>query len=220
MGLPRATTFADISSDPQVQARFASIYASVDDVDLWIGIISEDHHPGAMVGELAFRILKDQFERLRDGDRYWYQRALPRPLVQYVERQTLATIIRRNTFIGRELQDDVFHVPSTWKRKIVPAAAAASDRIVVSRPYPNPTRGTVSIGLTYSGEEPLRMEAMVFDVQGRRVKTLTEGSFASGTRRISWDRTDESGRLVASGIYFIQLRSGSFARTERLLVLE
>ncbi|HCT46797.1 MAG TPA: hypothetical protein DF699_16450, partial [Phycisphaerales bacterium] len=46
--------------------------------------------------------------RLRDGDRFWYESYLPQPMVQMVESQTLARIIKRNTEIGDELQDNVF----------------------------------------------------------------------------------------------------------------
>ena len=53
-------------------------------------------------------ILRDQFERLRDGDRFFYESYLPRDLVRLVERQSLARIIRRNTTIGRELGNQVF----------------------------------------------------------------------------------------------------------------
>jgi len=222
MGMPRAVTFADISSDPQVQARFASVYASVDDVDLWVGVISEDHHPGAVVGELAFRIISDQFRRLRDGDRFWYERVLPRPLVAYVERQTLATIIRRNTGIGRELQNDVFRAPKDRPREDEPLAAHTDGEaeVGVSRPYPNPTRGEVTIGLALRGDEPRAIEAAVFDVQGRKVRTLLSGRLAAGAHRVSWDRSDDAGRLVTRGIYFIRLRSGSFSTAERILVLD
>jgi len=226
MGMRRATTFADISSDPNVQAHFASVYASVDDVDLWIGLIAEDHHPGAVVGELAFRILKDQFERLRDGDRFWYENVLPRPLVNYVERQTLATIIRRNTGIGRELQDDVFHLRTAPRRALAAAtdqvggAGGAGTAFAVGEPSPNPARGAVSLGLALSGDASRSVEASVFDVQGRRVKTLLDERMPAGTLRITWDRTDDAGGLVAHGIYFIRLRSGSFIATRRVLVVE
>ena len=53
-----------------------------------------------MVGELVFTVLKNQFEALRDGDRYWYQRALPPAELAAVEGTRLADIIRRNTVIG------------------------------------------------------------------------------------------------------------------------
>jgi hypothetical protein len=108
--LSPAQWFADMSSDPEVQANLAAVYDSPDEVDLWVGGLAEDHLPGALVGETFARILGDQFERLRDGDRFWYEAYLPRFLVDIVERQTLAAIIRRNTTIGNELQDDVFRV--------------------------------------------------------------------------------------------------------------
>jgi len=87
-------------------------YATVDDIDFWMGAISEDHVNGGEVGELIFTVLKNQFTRLRDGDRFWYQTYLPPVWVQHLENQTLAMIIRRNTPIGHELQRDVFVVPT------------------------------------------------------------------------------------------------------------
>ena len=79
-------------------------------VDAWIGLLAEPHRPGAFVGETLYRILRDQFTRLRDGDRFWYRNHLPPEMVHLVEDQTLARVIRRNTDIGRELPDNVFLV--------------------------------------------------------------------------------------------------------------
>ncbi|MEO1083652.1 MAG: peroxidase family protein, partial [Acidobacteriota bacterium] len=56
------------------------------------------------------RIMKRQFEALRDGDRYWYERVLSGSDRERVERTQLSDIIRRNTAAGDEIQDDVFHV--------------------------------------------------------------------------------------------------------------
>jgi hypothetical protein len=64
-----------------------------------------------MVGETLSALLRHQFLRLRRGDRFWYERYLDSELRSLIERQTLAVIIRRNTEIGRELQDNVFLVP-------------------------------------------------------------------------------------------------------------
>ena len=110
MGQTKAQSFADISADPAVQARLAQTYASVDAVDAWIGLLSEDHAPGAGVGPTLRTLLADQFQRLRDGDRFWYEAYMPSMMVGFIEKQTLAEIIRRNTGIGAELPNDVFHV--------------------------------------------------------------------------------------------------------------
>jgi len=109
-GLRPARSFADVNPDPAVQANLADVYDSVDDIDLWVGGLAEPHRPGALVGETVGVILTEQFRRLRDGDRFWYQAYLPADMVDLVEAQTLARIIRRNTDIGRELPDNVWRV--------------------------------------------------------------------------------------------------------------
>ena len=60
---------------------------------------------------MCHRVLRRQFERLRDGDRFWYTRYLPEWLAYYVNYMTLARIIRANTPIGAEIQANVFRVP-------------------------------------------------------------------------------------------------------------
>ena len=109
-GLRPAQSFADVSSDPEIQDRLASIYNDVTQIDLWVGGLAEDRVPNALVGELFFTILKEQFEALRDGDRFWYERALTREEIREVRRSRLSDIIRRNTEIGYEIPRDVFHV--------------------------------------------------------------------------------------------------------------
>ncbi len=108
LGLPTVVDFSDITSDPEKQAKLSSVYATVDDIDLWTGGLSEDKVPNSLVGETFHTILKDQFERLRDGDRFWYQRQYYGRDIKYIKNITLAKIIRKNTKIGKEIQRNVF----------------------------------------------------------------------------------------------------------------
>ncbi|MDX1711258.1 MAG: peroxidase family protein, partial [Rhodovibrionaceae bacterium] len=110
LGLPPATSFDDITSDPDIRARLRTVYASVDEVDLWVGGLAEDDHAQSLFGETFFEIAKDQFERLRDGDRFWYERDLNAIELDEIRNTRLSDIIRRNTGIGDELPDDVFYV--------------------------------------------------------------------------------------------------------------
>ncbi len=110
-GLDPVTSFDDISSNPAVVQRLSETYDDVNDLDLWVAGLAEDKYPGAVVGETFFAVFKDQFEALRDGDRFWYESYLPRPLVRMVENQSLSRVIRRNTSIGFfEMPRDPFHV--------------------------------------------------------------------------------------------------------------
>jgi hypothetical protein len=106
-GLTPVTSFSQISSDPEVQQKLQSLYGSVDNIDLWVGLLSEDHVRGASVGQTAKTIIADQFQRLRDGDRFWYQRVFSGKTLSDLEQTTLADIIQRNTTI-KNLQDNVF----------------------------------------------------------------------------------------------------------------
>lgn len=71
-GLPRVTTVSDIASDPDVQNALTTLYGDVNRIDAWVGMLAEDHLPGASVGALATAAIIDQFTRLRDGDRFFY----------------------------------------------------------------------------------------------------------------------------------------------------
>jgi len=110
MGLSAFASFDEITSDATVAANLASVYDDVNDIDLWVGGLAEDHIADAMIGETKYTIIRDQFRRLRDGDRFFYRAYLPDSLVRYVDCMTLARIIRANTSIGDELGDDVFIV--------------------------------------------------------------------------------------------------------------
>ena len=106
-GLPRLTSFAEITPDISVQQSLQKAYGSVNAIDLWVGGLAEKHLPGSSLGATFTRIIVDQFTRLRDGDRYWYQNVLPGTVVAEIQRTTLADIIARNTGLTN-LQPDVF----------------------------------------------------------------------------------------------------------------
>jgi hypothetical protein len=113
-GRARVTTFAEVNpNDPSIGTRLASVYDDVDQIDPWTGFLCEPPAQGAYVGETLRRILADQFIRLRDGDRFWYESYLPPDMVAEVEKMTLAEVIRANTDIDDEIQNNVFVMPSS-----------------------------------------------------------------------------------------------------------
>lgn len=106
-GLSRITSFDQITSDSALQASLAATYGSVDNIDLWIGGLAEDHLPNSSMGLTFTTILVEQFTRLRDGDRFWYENVLSGRSLENVQNITLADVIRRNTSITK-LQENVF----------------------------------------------------------------------------------------------------------------
>lgn len=117
MGMKPAITFDDVSSDPEIQARLEYAYTNdVDKIDMWTGGLAEDPVRGGLVGELFFVILKQQFEALRDSDRFWYQISLSAAEIQMIERTRLSDVVIRNTDIHKgEIPIRVFFVTRPWR---------------------------------------------------------------------------------------------------------
>lgn len=124
-GLAAAATFADITSDTDLQNALASVYSSVEDVDLFVGGLTEDHKPGSMVGETFWTILQDQFQRLRDGDRFWYENSqFTAGELDEIRNTSLADLILRDTSIT-SLPSNIFTVGAAPATPVPGGDAAA-----------------------------------------------------------------------------------------------
>jgi peroxidase len=108
LGLTPYTDFDQITSDPAVLANLQQIFATVDDVDLFIGGLAEDCASGVMVGETFQKIIAQQFESLRDGDRLWWQnQGFDEATRELIAQSTLGAIEVRNNDTT-VIQHDVF----------------------------------------------------------------------------------------------------------------
>jgi hypothetical protein len=112
LGLRPLRFMSDLTDSSEDVENLQSVYDHPDQLDLWVGALCEKDLPGSMVGETYQRILIDQFVRLRDGDRFYYESALAPEIVEMVNEQTLSRIIKRNSGIGSELPGDVFVIQS------------------------------------------------------------------------------------------------------------
>lgn len=108
LGLPRHQSFDALTGgNKEISARLASVYDSVDDVDLWIGGLSERHHKDSLLGESFTRIIADQFKRSRDGDPNYYENRFWGRLKNAIENNQLSDIYRNNTDF-KNVQKDAF----------------------------------------------------------------------------------------------------------------
>ncbi len=110
LGLKAKECFKDITCDKNLAKALEKVYEDINNIDPWVGGLAENFHDEANVGELIFIVLKDQFERLRDGDRFWYEND---PAFSDAERANLKStklsdVILRNTSIS-DIQDNVFY---------------------------------------------------------------------------------------------------------------
>ena len=87
-------------------------------------------------------------------------------------------------------------------------------RFVSVGPNPFSSRTTIVYELPVSSVVKLR----IYDVAGRRVATLVDGSKRSGRHVVTWDGRGHDGSVAASGLYFARLEAGGDARRSKILL--
>jgi hypothetical protein len=81
---------------------------------------------------------------------------------------------------------------------------------------PNPFGEGTLIRFALPVKSPVKLE--VFDVRGRRVKTLANGEWAAGHHALEWNGRDAVGRRVSAGVYLCRMEAGSFRASRKLVV--
>ena len=94
-------------------ARLQALYNSVDDIDVFIGGILEPPTDGSILGPTFLCIIGDQFQRIRTGDRLWYEEeaaGFSLEQLEQVRRSSLARVLCDNSDNVSVIQPGVFHV--------------------------------------------------------------------------------------------------------------
>jgi len=83
---------------------------------------------------------------------------------------------------------------------------------------PNPFNPSTEI--QFSLPRPAEVTLNVYNIKGQVVTTLVSDLVAAGVHTVVWDGTSSRGDNVASGVYFYQLKAGSFSQTRKMLLLK
>ncbi|MCK4224404.1 MAG: S8 family serine peptidase [candidate division Zixibacteria bacterium] len=83
--------------------------------------------------------------------------------------------------------------------------------------YPNPFNPDTKI--TYTLPIDCKVKLEIYNILGRKVKTLVDDFEAAGHKTVRWDGTNESGDQVASGILFYKLEAGEFTATKKMVLV-
>ncbi|MCD6417956.1 choice-of-anchor J domain-containing protein [bacterium] len=83
---------------------------------------------------------------------------------------------------------------------------------------PNPFNSSTEISFNLPADADVTLD--VFDLNGKKVKTLADGRFSAGAHTIAWNGKDDSGKDVPGGVYFYKLSTDSATRTRRMVLVK
>ncbi|MBD3336970.1 MAG: T9SS type A sorting domain-containing protein [Candidatus Eisenbacteria bacterium] len=114
--------------------------------------------------------------------------------------------------------DDLVIIAGTGDASEIDPETAGVPRLDLHLASGNPAAGAARIQYALPGAG--RASLRIFSVTGRVIRTLVDGVQPAGLHEITWDGRDNTGRSLASGIYFIKLRTETGQRTHRLVRVE
>jgi hypothetical protein len=95
----------------------------------------------------------------------------------------------------------------------VPVTGFALQRIA-----PNPTRDAAQVH--FAVPAPTKLQLEIFDVSGRLVRTLLQGSVEAGEHAVAWDGRNGGGRRAGAGVYFVRLSAPGFSQVRTVTLLD
>jgi nitrous oxidase accessory protein NosD len=83
---------------------------------------------------------------------------------------------------------------------------------------PNPFNPMTKVAFSVPHES--QVSVRVYDVTGRLVRTLVDGSVDPGAHEIVWDGRNDKGESVGSGVYFCTMQAGEFHDSHKMMLLK
>ncbi|CAH1238987.1 PXDN [Branchiostoma lanceolatum] len=137
-GLKNATTFTELKSqipDETTREKLASLYRDVEDIDLFVSGLAEESVKGGIVGPTFAYLIGKQFQDLRRGDRFWFEKddQFTEDQLAEIKKTSLARILCDNMDGTTDMQPNVFKLPTHPGNKRVPCASSGLPQMDLSK---------------------------------------------------------------------------------------
>ena len=110
-------------------------------------------------------------------------------------------------------------LPGEMPTNIEMAEQSLPTQVELQQNFPNPFNPSTTITFAVSGtQSPVELE--VFDLLGRRVRSLVVDRIRAGSHSVLWAGDDESGHRVGTGVYLYRLRANGVELTRKMMMVE
>lgn len=159
-------------------------------------------------------------ENTMDNQVQWYQvesdllALFSGDTIGEVQFKFIASDLSQGSVVEAALDDFLLHFTGTSVD--VPPDAMATARFALYGSRPNPVRGLGQV--SFQVPSKTRVDLTIYDVAGRALRTLVNGSVDAGLHSVSWDGTDDQGHALASGVYYARMDAGDFQATRSVVI--
>lgn len=92
------------------------------------------------------------------------------------------------------------------------------EKMTLEQNYPNPFNPVTRI--VYHIAQPGNVHIAIYDLAGRKVKTLVDGQQPGGQNTVQWDGRDDQGRAVASGVYYYRMVADNLSQSRKMIFMQ
>ena len=84
--------------------------------------------------------------------------------------------------------------------------------------YPNPFNPETSISFALDTESKVIIE--IYNLKGEKIRTLTGDTYPAGNHNVIWNGRDDLDKQVQSGVYLYNMRTSSYTKTRKMLLMK
>lgn len=165
LGIPALNSFEALTQDMDAALLLEETYGNVDNLDPWVGMLSEHHLQNALFGEVVMTIIKKQFQVLRDGDRFYFENdpSFSADEMEDILSTRMRDLIMRNTDINL-MQDEVF---KAMPHNNIPNGPSLIPVQLKAALYPNPAHSNTVVKVYM--EEETEIHVKLLDYMGKEL---------------------------------------------------
>ncbi|MDZ7797088.1 MAG: FlgD immunoglobulin-like domain containing protein [Candidatus Marinimicrobia bacterium] len=108
--------------------------------------------------------------------------------------------------------------PVIPERDTTAVASSLPEDFRLYQNYPNPFNPATTI--RFDLPEDAMVNLSVYDITGRKVRTLVNGHLRAGYNRVVWNGSDSRGNILATGLYIYKLQAGEYVEIKKMTYMK
>ena len=158
---------------------------------------------------------------VRNGD--WGQASIPVEDIrgEYIDLRMLSyefVILEVNGVACEFALDDIYWEGGGNISVVNDGENLVSKNYMLHSNYPNPFNPITTIHYDIPLDSQVKLD--IYDVSGRKVRTLVDGPQTAGSKSVQWDARDVHGRAISAGLYLYTLNTGKYTKTNKMVFLK